>query len=211
MDTVINRHHIRRPIRTKGAEYEVAGGVEVTTNNNFVGLPRSFLGLCSFSDQEFSLLGIYLVTRAREHLNFCFGGEADDFRVMLPGIVDDPRVVLIKLADRLHNMRTIHITHIVLAEHFFQDLNNFESDPKQFARSLFLDLGITDPEARPAIAVAIREQLSKVVIQNVTSARESRVGKKGHRGLEFVIARIHNWKREHIRQFFQEKVRAGAS
>ncbi|XP_019195045.1 PREDICTED: uncharacterized protein LOC109188865 isoform X1 [Ipomoea nil] len=34
--------------------------------------------------------------------------EANKVRVMLLGMVDDPRVVLIKLADRLHNMRTIY-------------------------------------------------------------------------------------------------------
>ncbi|KAH9783961.1 GTP diphosphokinase [Citrus sinensis] len=34
--------------------------------------------------------------------------QANDLRVMLLGMVDDPRVVLIKLADRLHNMRTIY-------------------------------------------------------------------------------------------------------
>ncbi|XP_020997991.1 uncharacterized protein LOC107488451 isoform X2 [Arachis duranensis] len=34
--------------------------------------------------------------------------EASNLRVMLLGMVDDPRVVLIKLADRLHNMRTIY-------------------------------------------------------------------------------------------------------
>ncbi|KOM31476.1 hypothetical protein LR48_Vigan01g103100, partial [Vigna angularis] len=36
------------------------------------------------------------------------GKRASNLRVMLLGMVDDPRVVLIKLADRLHNMRTIH-------------------------------------------------------------------------------------------------------
>ncbi|KAH9727942.1 GTP diphosphokinase [Citrus sinensis] len=35
--------------------------------------------------------------------------QANDLRVMLLGMVDDPRVVLIKLADRLHNMRTIYV------------------------------------------------------------------------------------------------------
>ncbi|XP_024439471.2 uncharacterized protein LOC18104289 isoform X2 [Populus trichocarpa] len=34
--------------------------------------------------------------------------EANNLRVMLLGMVNDPRVVLIKLADRLHNMRTIY-------------------------------------------------------------------------------------------------------
>ncbi|XP_078162447.1 uncharacterized protein LOC144557748 isoform X1 [Carex rostrata] len=34
--------------------------------------------------------------------------EANNLRIMLLGMVDDPRVVLIKLADRLHNMRTIY-------------------------------------------------------------------------------------------------------
>ncbi|PIN03634.1 hypothetical protein CDL12_23834 [Handroanthus impetiginosus] len=34
--------------------------------------------------------------------------EANNLRLMLLGMIDDPRVVLIKLADRLHNMRTIY-------------------------------------------------------------------------------------------------------
>lgn len=33
--------------------------------------------------------------------------SGDDLRMMLLGMVNDPRVVLIKLADRLHNMRTM--------------------------------------------------------------------------------------------------------
>ena len=33
--------------------------------------------------------------------------QANNLRAMLLGMVDDPRVVLIKLADRLHNMRTM--------------------------------------------------------------------------------------------------------
>lgn len=46
----------------------------------------------------------------RMNLNQCGLGhdEAKNLRVMLLGMVDDPRVVLIKLADRLHNMRTIY-------------------------------------------------------------------------------------------------------
>ncbi|CAI0390588.1 unnamed protein product [Linum tenue] len=46
----------------------------------------------------------------RIHVNQATLGqdEANNLRVMLLGMVDDPRVVLIKLADRLHNMRTIY-------------------------------------------------------------------------------------------------------
>lgn len=46
----------------------------------------------------------------RVSVNQCVLGqeEASNLRVMLLGMVDDPRVVLIKLADRLHNMRTIY-------------------------------------------------------------------------------------------------------
>eukprot|EP00252_Welwitschia_mirabilis_P024528 TRINITY_DN7312_c0_g1_i2.p1 TRINITY_DN7312_c0_g1~~TRINITY_DN7312_c0_g1_i2.p1 ORF type:complete len:863 (-),score=149.96 TRINITY_DN7312_c0_g1_i2:352-2940(-) len=35
--------------------------------------------------------------------------EVDNLRTMLLGMVNDPRVLLIKLADRLHNMRTIYV------------------------------------------------------------------------------------------------------
>ena len=38
----------------------------------------------------------------------CWSFQANNLRVMLLGMVDDPRVVLIKLADRLHNMRTMY-------------------------------------------------------------------------------------------------------
>ncbi|KAM3730594.1 hypothetical protein ACB098_12G099000 [Castanea mollissima] len=42
--------------------------------------------------------------------------EANNLRVMLLGMVDDPRVVLIKLADRLHNMRTIYVLPLPKAQ-----------------------------------------------------------------------------------------------
>ncbi|KAH7538415.1 hypothetical protein FEM48_Zijuj03G0197000 [Ziziphus jujuba var. spinosa] len=42
--------------------------------------------------------------------------EANNLRVMLLGMVDDPRVVLIKLADRLHNMRTIYALPLLKAQ-----------------------------------------------------------------------------------------------
>ena len=40
-------------------------------------------------------------------VNFWYIFKANKLRAMLLGMVDDPRVVLIKLADRLHNMRTM--------------------------------------------------------------------------------------------------------
>ncbi|CAD6242839.1 unnamed protein product [Miscanthus lutarioriparius] len=47
--------------------------------------------------------------------------EANNLRVMLLGMVDDPRVVLIKLADRLHNMRTIYALPVPKAEAVAQE------------------------------------------------------------------------------------------
>ncbi|XP_022748476.1 uncharacterized protein LOC111298042 [Durio zibethinus] len=47
--------------------------------------------------------------------------EANNLRVMLLGMVDDPRVVLIKLADRLHNMRTIYALPLAKAQAFAQE------------------------------------------------------------------------------------------
>ncbi|GAA0140211.1 pyrophosphatase [Lithospermum erythrorhizon] len=47
--------------------------------------------------------------------------EADNLRVMLLGMVNDPRVVLIKLADRLHNMRTIYALPLAKAEAVAQE------------------------------------------------------------------------------------------
>ncbi|EOY10024.1 Guanosine-3',5'-bis(Diphosphate) 3'-pyrophosphohydrolase isoform 3 [Theobroma cacao] len=46
---------------------------------------------------------------------------ANNLRVMLLGMVDDPRVVLIKLADRLHNMRTIYALPLAKAQAVAQE------------------------------------------------------------------------------------------
>ncbi|KAM7463573.1 hypothetical protein LguiA_031694 [Lonicera macranthoides] len=46
---------------------------------------------------------------------------ANNLRVMLLGMVDDPRVVLIKLADRLHNMRTIYALPFTKAQAVAQE------------------------------------------------------------------------------------------
>ncbi|XP_052191749.1 uncharacterized protein LOC127801014 isoform X2 [Diospyros lotus] len=48
-------------------------------------------------------------------------GEAHNIRVMLLGMVHDPRVVLIKLADRLHNMRTIYALPLAKAQAVAQE------------------------------------------------------------------------------------------
>ncbi|CAN6551114.1 unnamed protein product [Malus baccata var. baccata] len=66
-----------------------------------------------------------------------------------------------------------------------KDLNNFESDPEEFAKTFCADLGIQDPEVGPAIAFSIREQLYEIVVQSVASVRETRINKKGRRGAEY--------------------------
>ncbi|MCD9645228.1 hypothetical protein HAX54_033996 [Datura stramonium] len=48
------------------------------------------------------------------------------------------RVVPIKL--------DLRVNHTVIKDHFFWDLNNFESDPEEFARTFCKDMGIEDPE-----------------------------------------------------------------
>ncbi|KAK9289273.1 hypothetical protein L1049_017749 [Liquidambar formosana] len=82
----------------------------------------------------------------------------------------------------------LRVNHTLIRDQFLWDLNNFESDPEEFARIFCRDLGIEDPEVGPAIAVAIREQLYEIAIQSVASARETRVSKKGRRGAEHVPA-----------------------
>ncbi|MBA0873970.1 hypothetical protein Goshw_009903 [Gossypium schwendimanii] len=52
---------------------------------------------------------------------FSFDSKANNLRVMLLGMVDDPRVVLIKLADRLHNMRTIYALPLAKAQAVAQE------------------------------------------------------------------------------------------
>ncbi|CAH2053462.1 unnamed protein product [Thlaspi arvense] len=80
----------------------------------------------------------------------------------------------------------LRVNQTLIKDQFLWDLNNFESDPEEFARTLCKDLGVEDPEVGPAVAFAIREQLYEVktliAIQNVASARESRLTKKGRRG-----------------------------
>ncbi|KAG4929489.1 hypothetical protein AAZX31_17G041500 [Glycine max] len=73
----------------------------------------------------------------------------------------------------------LRVNHTLVKDQFLWDSNNFESDPKEFARLFCKDTGIEDPEVGPAIAFAIREQLNEIAIQSVVSARESRMSKKG--------------------------------
>ncbi|XP_073104643.1 chromatin structure-remodeling complex protein BSH isoform X1 [Elaeis guineensis] len=80
----------------------------------------------------------------------------------------------------------LRVNNTVIRDQFLWDVSNFETDPEEFARTLCEDLNIEDPEVGPAIAVAIREQLYEVATQSVSSARETRVGKKGRRGIENV-------------------------
>ncbi|KAH1201025.1 Chromatin structure-remodeling complex protein BSH [Glycine max] len=75
----------------------------------------------------------------------------------------------------------LRVNHTLVKDQFLWDSNNFESDPKEFARLFCKDTGIEDPEVGPAIAFAIREQLNEIAIQSVVSARESRMSKKGRK------------------------------
>ncbi|XP_040932605.1 chromatin structure-remodeling complex protein BSH isoform X2 [Gossypium hirsutum] len=84
----------------------------------------------------------------------------------------------------------LQVNHTVIRDQFLWDLNNFDSDPEEFARTLCKDLGIEDPEVEPAIAFAIREQLYEIAIQNVTTARENRISKKGRRAAEHFTPRF---------------------
>ncbi|KAH9766648.1 Chromatin structure-remodeling complex protein BSH [Citrus sinensis] len=56
-----------------------------------------------------------------------------------------------------------------------KDLNNYESDPEEFARTFCNDMGIEDPEVG-------------IAIQSVASAREIKISKKGRRGAEHAIS-----------------------
>ncbi|KAG7631608.1 SNF5/SMARCB1/INI1 [Arabidopsis suecica] len=63
----------------------------------------------------------------------------------------------------------LRVNQTLIKDQFLWDLNNFESDPEEFARTLCKDLGVEDPEVG-------------IAIQSVASARESRLSKKGRRG-----------------------------
>ncbi|KAK4770860.1 hypothetical protein SAY87_031392 [Trapa incisa] len=79
----------------------------------------------------------------------------------------------------------LRVNHTLIKDQFLWDMNNFESDPEEFARTFCRDMDIQDPEVGPAVAFAIREQLYEIAIQSVTSARESRLSKKGRRGFDY--------------------------
>ncbi|KAI5572334.1 hypothetical protein POPTR_010G004100v4 [Populus trichocarpa] len=90
------------------------------------------------------------------------------------------KIVPIKLDLRVNNT--------LIKDQFLWDMNNFESDPEDFAKTFCDDLGIQDPEVGPAVAFAIREQLYETAVQSVAAAREIRMSKKGRRGAEYVPA-----------------------
>ncbi|KAG6518583.1 chromatin structure-remodeling complex protein BSH-like isoform X1 [Zingiber officinale] len=75
----------------------------------------------------------------------------------------------------------LRVNNTVIRDQFLWDISNLESDPEEFARTFCKDMDIGDPEVGPAIAVSIREQLYEIVTQSVSSARETRIGKKGRR------------------------------
>ncbi|XP_073104645.1 chromatin structure-remodeling complex protein BSH isoform X3 [Elaeis guineensis] len=99
---------------------------------------------------------------------------------------NDPDSEVVSFAKRTVKDLKLPPTFMTQIAQSIQDVSNFETDPEEFARTLCEDLNIEDPEVGPAIAVAIREQLYEVATQSVSSARETRVGKKGRRGIENV-------------------------
>ncbi|KAK3005887.1 hypothetical protein RJ639_017787 [Escallonia herrerae] len=84
----------------------------------------------------------------------------------------------------------LRVNHTLIKDQFLWDLNNFESDPEEFARTFCKDLGVDDPEVGPAIAFAIREQLYEIAMQGVASARETRINKKARRGTEYLTSSV---------------------
>ncbi|EEF43211.1 chromatin structure-remodeling complex protein BSH [Ricinus communis] len=82
----------------------------------------------------------------------------------------------------------LRVNRTLIKDQFLWDLNNFDSDPEDFATTFCKDLGIQDPEVAPAVAFAIREQLYEIATQSVATARESRLTKKGRRGFEYIPA-----------------------
>ncbi|GAB2265533.1 hypothetical protein Dimus_000581 [Dionaea muscipula] len=82
----------------------------------------------------------------------------------------------------------LRVNHTLIRDQFLWNLNNMESDPEEFARTFCTDMGIEDPEVGPAIAFAIREQLYEIAVQNVATVKESRITKKGRRGIEYLSA-----------------------
>lgn len=75
----------------------------------------------------------------------------------------------------------LRVNNTIIRDQFLWDINNFESDPEEFARIFCKDMDISDPEIGPAIAFAIREQLYELAVQSASTARESRLAKKGRR------------------------------
>eukprot|EP00258_Populus_trichocarpa_P049392 XP_024465411.1 chromatin structure-remodeling complex protein BSH isoform X1 [Populus trichocarpa] len=88
----------------------------------------------------------------------------------------------------LRSQLDLRVNNTLIKDQFLWDMNNFESDPEDFAKTFCDDLGIQDPEVGPAVAFAIREQLYETAVQSVAAAREIRMSKKGRRGAEYVPA-----------------------
>ena len=59
-----------------------------------------------------------LLRNLTSFMNFMMSLQIKSLRIMLLGMVNDPRVVLIKLADRLHNMRTMY-AFFILYSHIY--------------------------------------------------------------------------------------------
>lgn len=93
---ILAEQHLDSATVAAGLLHDVVEDTDVTTER----LKREFSPEISHLVDGVTKLGAYKYQSREE-------GQADYFRKMLISMADDIRVILIKLADRLHNMRTL--------------------------------------------------------------------------------------------------------
>ncbi|KAL0364987.1 UNVERIFIED_CONTAM: Chromatin structure-remodeling complex protein BSH [Sesamum angustifolium] len=112
------------------------------------------------------------------------------------GTAKNPVKFRIPTADNLVPIRLdIEIDGQRFRDAFIWNPSDADSEIVVFAKRTVKDLKLPPAfvtqiaqSIQPAIAIAIREQLYEIAVQNVTSIRESRINKKGRRGFEHIQA-----------------------
>ena len=114
--------------------------------------------------------------------------QAENFRKLLLAIADDVRVLLIKLADRLHNMRTLHYVPDTKRARVAQDTLEIYAPlagrmGMQSLRSELEDLSFRYlmPEAHKLIVARLEELRSKngALIARITEELSDQFGRRG--------------------------------